>query len=41
MSATGSEGILEEQAVDEGSLASGKQDIVGTQFRLKKAESGG
>ena len=29
--------VEKEQAVDEGSFASGKQDIVGTPFRLKKA----
>ena len=29
--------VEKEQAVDEGSLASGKQDIVGAPFRLKKA----
>ena len=29
--------VEKEQAVDEGSLASGNQDIFGTPFRLKKA----
>lgn len=29
--------VEKEQAVDEGSLASGKQDIFGAPFRLKKA----
>ena len=29
--------VEKEQAVDEGSLASGEQDIVGAPFRLKKA----
>ena len=29
--------VEKEQAVDEGSFASGKQDIVGAAFRLKKA----
>ena len=29
--------VEKEQAVDEGSFASGKQDIVGSPFRLKKA----
>ncbi len=31
--------VEKEQAVDEGSFASGKQDIVGTPFHLKKAMS--